>query len=421
METPSDREQSDPWPCLTSDLPGIGGTIRSEKEDFLVEEVPLYEPSGEGTHLYMLVEKKGYSTFEAVNQLAKALGRKNHEFGYAGLKDAEAITRQYISIEHVTKETVMALQLDRLDILDAVFHKNKLKTGHLRGNRFRILIRDVVSDAADKARLVMERLERKGIPNFYGPQRFGMFGNTHLLGKAIVKKDYKEFTDILVATPREDDSIDYDEVIACYRNGDYQAALDTIGRRYKYESKVLRSLARNPKRFDKAVAGIDKKMLQFYYSAFQSHLFNQYLIRRLDTLDTIGEGDIAFLHRNGASFVVEDVDKEIDRVRSFEISPSGPVFGSKMLRARGEPGRLETELLEEAGFELEEIKGGFGIRLRGARRPLRVPLADWTLEPKEEGLQVSFFLPLGSYATVVLHEIMKADGDAILLDSKKLN
>ncbi|MFH1999086.1 MAG: tRNA pseudouridine(13) synthase TruD [Planctomycetota bacterium] len=409
METPAEL-----WPCLTHDLPGIGGKVRECKEDFFVEEVPLYTPSGSGTHLYLLIEKQGSSTFEAVGKLAKALDRKTAEFGFAGLKDSDAVTRQYISIEHVSKETVENLHLEKIKILEATFHQNKLKIGHLKGNRFKILIRNPVPDALQKARPIVDRIQEIGMPNFFGPQRFGLFGNTHLLGRAILKKDFKSFVDILVCTPRTEAGFDYDEIITCYKNKDYEGASARLGRRYKYESKVLRSLAHRPDRFDKAVAGIDKKMLQFYYSAFQSDLFNRYLIRRLSRIHLIEAGDIAFIHRNGASFLVESVEQESPRVQNFEISASGPVFGSKMLRAHGDPGQLEAELLKESGFELEEIKGMFGIRLRGARRPLRVPIHECSLEEKEEGLLLSFFLPLGSYATVILHEIMKNEYDRLM-------
>jgi tRNA pseudouridine13 synthase len=398
-----------PQSYLTADLPGIGGTIRDRKEDFFVEEVPLYEPGGTGTHLYLLIEKSGMSTFEAIWKLSRALERKPSEFGSAGLKDSEAVTRQYISIEHVSPAAVKNLELEGIRILDAVFHTNKLKMGHLKGNRFRIRVRQPRPGATERAAAVLEVLNRRGVPNYYGPQRFGLFANTHLLGEAMLKRDWKRFLDILIATPRDQGNPEYEEVIRAYEQGDYKSALEKVGRSYKYERKALSALARRPDRLDRAVASIDKRMLQFYLSAFQSGLFNRYLDARLGRFDVLEQGDIASIHRNGACFMVEDLEREMERVKSFEISPSGPLFGAKMLQARGAPGRRESDLLAETGFELEELKGMFGIRLRGARRPLRIPLE--SVEMREQGtdLDFAFFLPHGSYATVVLREIMKKD------------
>jgi tRNA pseudouridine13 synthase len=116
---------------------------------------------------------------------------------------------------------------------------------------------------------------------------------------------------------------------------------------------------------------------------------------------------VAYIHGKGASFIVDDPKREAHRVSDFEISPSGPIFGSKMLEARGNPGLLEKEILKEIGLELEEIRGRFGIRIKGARRPLRVPLEEHAVRERPGGLELSFFLPTGSYATVVLREVTK--------------
>ncbi len=395
------------WPCLTSDLEGTGGRIRERKEDFFVEEVPLYSLSGKGTHLYLFIEKRGIPTFEAIWRLARALKRETREFGVAGLKDADAVTHQYVSIEHVKPADLKGLEISGVKILDFAYHNNKLKMGHLKGNRFRIRIRHPLPGAAEKAAAVAERFLAAGVPNFFGPQRFGNLGNTHTLGEAVIKKDYKGFADILVGTPRESFDAGYNEVIACYRKADYEGALKRLGPSHKYERRVLQVLAGHEGRFDKAVAAIERRMMKIYLSAFQSYYFNRYLNMRLDRLDKLEDGEIAYIHRNGASFLVEDSEKEKARLDSFEISPSGPIFGNRMLRARKEPGAMELEVLKETGLELEDIRGRFGIRLRGARRPLRVPLEEWAVKETEEGLDLDFRLPPGSYASVVLREITK--------------
>src|SRR5690349_15771326 len=131
------------FPYLTRDFPGIGGVIKQRPEDFFVQEIPLYEPSGEGEHVYAEIQKIGMPTFDAVQRIARALGVSTRDVGYAGMKDARAISRQVISIWGTTPEAVMALRIENLSVLWAARHGNKLRLGHLAGNRFAIKIREV--------------------------------------------------------------------------------------------------------------------------------------------------------------------------------------------------------------------------------------------------------------------------------------
>ena len=143
-------------PRLTHDLPGTGGRIKEQPDDFIVEEIPLYLPSGEGTHLFLLIEKRNVTTFRAIQLLARRLGRNQREFGVAGLKDAAAVTRQYVSIEHVAPEEVDGLDLPGIKVVDRTMHRNKLKRGHLKGNRFSVVIRDPFAGSEERARAVLD-------------------------------------------------------------------------------------------------------------------------------------------------------------------------------------------------------------------------------------------------------------------------
>jgi tRNA pseudouridine13 synthase len=150
---------------------------------------------------------------------------------------------------------------------------------------------------------------------------------------------------------------------------------------------------------------LPKKLKSFFVSAFQSQLFNRLLGQRLDSLDCLEDGDVAYIHRKGAAFVVKDAVAEQPRVDCFEISPSGPLFGPKTVLAQGEPGRRERTLLAEQRLTTNEFKVP-GLKIRGARRPYRIKLK----QPKawwDEGLVVSFELEPGAYATTVMAEIMK--------------
>ncbi len=399
--------ESESLPRLTEDLPGTGGRIKDEPDDFLVEEIPLYVPCGEGTHLYMLLEKRNVTTFRAVQLLAKRLGRNQREFGVAGLKDSAATTRQYISIEHVASKDLDDLDVPGITIVDRALHRNKLKRGHLKGNRFTVVIRDPSSGSRERARAVLDLLSRTGVPNYFGPQRFGVLKNTHLLGKALLLGDYRGFADELIAAPREKIDPHYDKVIALYRAGEFKEASRALRPSFEYERRFLDALHRTAGDFQKAIRFLDRRIQELYLSAYQSALFNKLLARRIRGIDTLMDGDVAFLHRNGACFSVADAAIEQPRADSFEISPSGPMFGSRMLRAERIPGKLEEEVLMAESIDPGAMKATCHMP-RGARRPLRVPLSDAALTSCEGGgLRLTFSLPPGSYATVVLDEIMK--------------
>src|SRR5437763_6831448 len=131
-----------PPPLLTAHLPGVGGRIKTQPEDFDVEEIPAYEPSGEGDFLYLWVQKRGMGAEYFVRQLARRLDVPTSEVGTAGLKDRHAVTRQWVSVPAACEARLAAIADDDLRVLRASRHGNKLKPGHLRGNRFRVLVRD---------------------------------------------------------------------------------------------------------------------------------------------------------------------------------------------------------------------------------------------------------------------------------------
>lgn len=400
-----------PCPCLTAALPGVGGVIRRHNRDFLVEELPLYEPSGEGTHVYFRIEKDGLTTHQAVAQIARALHRTPREVGYAGLKDAHAVTRQTLSLEHVDPQRVAELRLPRICILDVSRHGNKLKLGHLRANRFTLRIREIEPDAEAKARAVMEVLARRGLPNYFGEQRFGARGDTWRVGRAAWLEAYEEALRLALGTPTAFDRGPILEARRKFDAGEYEASSRLWFKASVANAKVCRALARRPDRWDLAWRGMDVSMRKLYINAFQSHLFNHVLALRIDAIDRVEAGDMAYLHRNGACFRVQDAVAEQPRCDAFEISPTGPLFGRRMTPAEGEPGRIEAQVLEDNGLSPDVIASRGGAQEDGARRPLRVPLSDAACAAGEDEhgafLELRFELPSGSYATCVLSEVCK--------------
>ncbi len=397
-------------PYLTDDLPGTGGQIKTNPEDFIVEEIPLYAPSGQGQHVYLTLEKTGMTTLQAINAIADALKISRREIGYAGLKDAQAVTRQTLSIGGgVTEEAVAALNIPGIRVLSVSRHTNKLKVGHLKGNRFVIRVRGVGQNALPLAEAVLSRLQHCGAPNYFGQQRFGIRQNTHRLGLALMRNQPAEFIAEFLGRPHPAENPLVQRARALFDEGRPAEALAAWPSLLYEERKVLQTLVEKGDAA-KALHVLDRRLKRLFVSATQSHLFNRLLAQRLATLGVLEEGDVAYIHRSGACFVVESAAREQPRADAFEISPAGPLFGPKYLPARGEPGRRERALLEASGIALEDFLVP-GVRLEGGRRPYRVPIEDVSIRPEEEALVLSFTLPSGSYATAVLREVMKNDGE----------
>ena len=147
---------TEPLPYLTTELPGIGGRLKELPEDFVVEEIPAYEPSGEGQHLFLWIEKKDLPHDLLLRRISKILEISQDDIGTAGIKDRRAVTRQFVSVPNSAASRVEQLESDELHVLKAVPHGNKLRTGHLRGNRFTIVVKGAHPDSENRARLIAQ-------------------------------------------------------------------------------------------------------------------------------------------------------------------------------------------------------------------------------------------------------------------------
>lgn len=331
-------------------MPGIGGVMRSQPEDFRVDERPLYLPCGDGEHLYVRITKRGLPTPELVKRLSSTLGIKAMGIGVAGLKDANAVTSQMVSLHGVKAEQMERVRTDgqllSVEVLGR--HRNRLRTGHHAGNRFTLVLRRVAPEAATRVPTILDVLRTRGVPNYFGPQRQGKKGQNFVVG-----------------------------------------------------AELLRDAARRNK--------LPRQQAQWYLNAYQSHLFNRVLSRRIQTLDRLLTGDWATKLTNGACFRVEDPAVEQPRVEAWEISPTAPLFGSRTEWTSGEAGAIEQSVLQDEGVFADDLIAAAKLcGFRGERRALRVPLAEsgWSIDG--DALTVSFALPPGSYATSVLRELMKA-------------
>lgn len=415
-----------PTRFVTAEVPGVGGHLRERPEDFLVEEIPAYQPAGEGEHIYMFVEKRRLSTMELIAILSRHFRVPREAVGIAGLKDKHAITRQVVSIHTPgkTPEDFPMLDHPRVGVLWVDLHTNKLKRGHLKGNRFSIRIRGVDPTAVRHALRTMHLLEQRGAPDRVGEQRFGYRLNNHLVGRAIVLGAWDEAVrEILRPIEVGSQGERQLEARRAWEAGDIAQALDLMPPSLSAERAVLASLNKghSPER---AARSVGRREIEFYLSALQSAAFNMVLDRRLDdaSLGTLIEGDVAFKHDNGAVFTVDravlDDPATSQRLSSFAISPSGPMWGPGMKRAEGAVDQIERSALAELGLTpqaLDEFqareKGKGRWRLEGSRRPLRVPVGAPEIEGgvDEHGpfVRCAFDLPRGAFATVVMREVMK--------------
>ncbi len=338
-------------PCLTADLPGIGGAIKVELEDFEVEEIPAYEPGGVGEFLYLWIEKRDMGADYFERQVAKRLNIPISEVGTAGLKDRRAVTRQWVSVPGNAEPLLGQLDGDGIRVLRVSRHANKLKTGHLHGNRFRILIRaGMAADTFARACAIVEKIRALGLPNYYGTQRFGRDGETLKIGLALLRGE----------TPIKP--------------------------------------VRNP--FLKKLA----------LSAVQSAIFNHYLATRSrdGLLHRVISGDVMCKIPFGGMFVAEDTTTEQARFDAREIVHAGPIVGRKTFAAQGVALDREREALERMGLNASMFNG-FGKLLMGTRRHNLVFPEGLTAEEESSGVRLLFRLPAGSYATGLLREIIKSD------------
>ena len=288
-------------PLVSPDLQGTGGVIRTEPEDFLVEEIPAYLPSGAGAHTYLKIQKRGQTTRDVVMALVEA-GVAEKRIGVAGLKDKAAVAVQWLSLPATEAAAVAAIEhLPGVTVLERSLHANKLGMGHLRGNRFTIRIREVQPDAAARARAIVGRLAEVGAANWFGPQRFGRFGANAWDGWRIVTGE---------------------SVPSAHR------------------------------------------LKRFFVSSLQSLLFNRLLARRLSegTYDGVVAGDWARKHDTGGTFLVTDAAAEQDRARRLEISATIPLYGRKVKVSPDQAGETEAEELDKLGLTWQHFASRRGDR-----------------------------------------------------------
>ena len=325
--------------------PTVKGVLRTRPEDFFVDEVLGFEPDGEGEHVLLQIEKRNTNTQWLADQLARFAAVPKRDVSYAGMKDRKAVTRQWFSLgmAGACEPIWDNLNIENVRVLRHARHRRKLRRGSLQGNRFILVIRDLQGDLSGlESRL--QCIAEQGVPNYFGEQRFGHNGANL-----------------------------------------QQAQTMFLGKRIR-----------------------DRHKRSLYLSAARSYLFNELLSQRVTRGDwnQAIAGDVMLLAGSHSYFVPEANDAAIrQRLVSFDIHPSGCLWGKGASPARAEAAELEQQLaaahplfcrgLEQAGLKQE-------------RRALRLPVVNlqWQLDTAKQSLELRFFLPAGAYATSVLRELV---------------
>ncbi|MDD3984747.1 MAG: tRNA pseudouridine(13) synthase TruD [Methanobacterium sp.] len=408
---------------LTEDK-GIGGKIRTEYEDFYVEEIPEHLPSGTGPNTWILIEKIGRNTLDVVLDIAKEFKLSRKRMGFAGMKDKSALTRQWLCVSNIEATELEGLKdkLYNVKVLETKQNEKKLRIGQLIGNKFKIIIRDTKNPENDvkTANNVLNKLVKIGVPNYYGWQRFGKNrSNTHKVGEYIIQNNIKGAVDSYIGNPYPEEKNHIKSARQYYDDGELEEAYESMPAGMRYEKMMLRELMKqkhkkgelNETSYKIALESLPKPLKRMFVHAYQSYLFNKVVSERSKLgIDKYVQKDIII--DNEEHLVHEfDINNINERIKAFEVHPTAPLYGTKVPLAGGLVGEIEQNILNKEGIKLEDFTCPKTPKLgsHGLRRAIRFKIWDVSAVETREGIQTEFSIPKGCYATAVLREIMKKD------------
>jgi tRNA pseudouridine13 synthase len=427
---------------------GIGGTIREAVDDFVVEEVlvdgtrasadkknvstrALGASITKSRYLLCLLVKRNWDTLIAVRKVAIMLGLNTGQVQFAGIKDAKAVTAQHITIENVTPEDLQKIQVKDIEVSPVGYVPNRLSAYYLLGNNFHIAIKNLEDAEATIRKTTTETVEELneagGIPNFFGHQRFGTIRPiTHRVGKAIVKANLREAVMIFLAEPspyEHPSSRQARKQLQDTQN--FKQALREFPKQLHYERAMLERLAEEPDDYAGALRRLPKKLRELFVQAYQSFLFNRFLSKRIEEgnpLNNTNVGDYAVnIERSGLPLttmyriVSEAVNVEVNaKIKAARMRLAIPLIGFKQRPMLGLQGIIEKQILEEEEVSTEDFKVTAlpEVAEKGRLRTAATPINKFSIEElahkKAKSIaRLTFMLYRGSYATVLLREIMK--------------
>ena len=425
---------------------GIGGRIRQLLDDFVVEEllvdgslaevsapVESWEPAGEGRYLICVLVKRRWDTFLAVRQVAERLRISQKRIRFAGIKDTKALTAQHISLQNVSPNKVLDVQIKDITVYPQRFSRERMYSQLIRGNRFHITIRGIDHSASvieERAKSVQEEIELLGgVPNFFGHQRFGTIRpNTHQIGKYLTRGDAEKAALVFLAEPSIHENPEAREARQQLQDTmNFEEALERFPRFLRYERFMLRYLAKYPNDFVGAFRELPRRLRKLFVQGYQSYLFNRFLserIRRGISLNEPQVGDYMIkLDENGIpteewdQVTDQNLQAMTDAVKEGKLCVAAPLVGPEQPPSKGIQGEIEQAILETENVTPEQFKIPFMPeataegRVRAILNPvwnlLQEEIADDSENPGKQMMKLGFTLNRGSYATVLLREFMK--------------
>jgi len=411
---------------------GIGGKLRFQPEDFIVQEISNYPAKSEtGRYLIASVTSKNWETNQLVNELSDILHISRKRIGFAGTKDKRAKTTQLMSFYNVPVENLLKIKVDNVTFENIYRSEKSIKLGDLFGNKFDIVIRKIDNDVdIEHVKKIADFInDYGGFPNFFGIQRFGVIRPiTHIVGKYIVKDDFEKAVMTYIANPMEnEDEETYNLRKNLQKTYDFATALKSYPNKLSFEKAVLNKLVVNPDDFAGALQELPRNLLTMFVYAYQSYLFNRILSQRIKKKIPLNEavvGDIVLPIRKG---VVEETPIKVTKSNikkvNLQISKgkavvSGVLFGSDSIFSDGVMGEIEHKIIDSEKIDLRDfiIPDIPYISSTGSRRALLADvkdlgfnLIDDDLNKDKKALKMKFELKKGSYATSLLREFIKAD------------
>ena len=425
---------------------GVGGRIRQLLDDFVVEEllvdgslaevsppVEAWEPAGEGRYLICVLVKRRWDTFLAVRQVAQRLRINQKRIRFAGIKDTKALTAQHISLQNVSPNKVLDVQIKDITLYPQRFSRERMYSQLIQGNRFHITVRCLdhpVSVIEERTKNVQDEIESiGGVPNFFGHQRFGTIRpNTHQVGKYLTRGDAEKAALVFLAEPSINEHPKAREARQQLQDTmDFQEALNSFPRFLSYERFMLGHLAKYSNDFVGAFRELPRRLRKLFVQAYQSYLFNRFLserIRRGMPLDEPQIGDYT-IRLDEPGLPTEEYDQATatniqtieDAVKEGKMCVAAPLIGPDQPPSKGVQGEIEQEILENENVTPENFQLSFMPEATAEGRVRAVLNPVWNLvqeeiaadseNPGNQMMKLGFTLNRGSYATVLLREFMK--------------
>ncbi len=411
-----------------TDTPGIGGRLRKFAEDFGVEERSLLPPSIEdGEYTIARVTARNWETNRLMMVLSRRLGIPPYDITFAGTKDKRAVTTQLLCFR-APRESVMELDLERVEIDNTYTTDTRLEMGNLLGNSFDLIVRDIRESTKEMEKRVSatraQLEEAGGFPNYFGMQRFGVMRPvTHIVGRHMVRGEFEEAVMTYVANPIAGELPHILKARSILqRTQDFDRAKDTYPGELMFERRMIQRMAKKPDDWLGALRTLPMNLLSMFIHAYQSYMFNRVVSKRMEmglSLSEPLEGDVFLLpDENGlpnqlkymqvTSINIPKISQMVGKRKAFI---SGVLFGLESELAGGIQGEIEAKIIEEEGvkanqFVIPEVPV---LTSRGRRRPLLGPVMDLDIQHDDDTVRMCFSLEKGNYATSFMREFMKTN------------